>query len=154
MSDHLTEVARTARAARDAIAARDAAIRTARHAGHRLRPIAAAANMTHPGVKKIIERTTAMTITTEQPQPDLTETARLALVYDEDEGPYRGQLHAVYPWLGTMASTAAWLGTTWHAPEAEDLDDLHLDKTEPSDLLRDAWRMVVQRIADGWTPEN
>lgn len=50
--DHLATVAKYAEAARQ----RDAAIVAAHQAGHSLRAIAKAAGLTHPGVKKIVER--------------------------------------------------------------------------------------------------
>jgi hypothetical protein len=88
------------------------------------------------------------------PTAKLRELARLALVYDDDEGPYRGYLHATYPRLHGLYNAARWLGQAWRTPETEDLDDLHLDKVEPADLLMDEWRKAVQRIADGQLPEG
>lgn len=54
---HLTAVRRTARAAREALERRDDAIaRAALERGHSLRTIAEAAQLSHSGVAKIVER--------------------------------------------------------------------------------------------------
>ena len=74
MADHLTAVSAESAAIAHHTAERDRAIVAARQAGHTLRAIAAAAGLTHPGVIKIIERTTAMTITDRDIATQVTES--------------------------------------------------------------------------------